>query len=417
MEKIDLPFKLKEYKTDAGLKVIVLNTKSKVNYVSLTSFSGYNNDPICKNGLAYLTLSSLLEGTQKLNFKDLHKKLNENGIIVEIHPSYDRSTITFKGIEKDISIFINLLFDMFFFPSFPEKRIKKLKRKILGEISERDEIPQEVGFNSLKRLIFRGTPFQFPTIGSRGTLENIETKDIETFHKNFYTPSNSLLLIATQYSLKSINEIDRLISIKNNEFKNIKLEKPKKSIPFYEIVPFDTEQSHIFIGNRGIKRKNRDFYKLLLLETIIGGEENFVNILQQNIREKLGLCYDIYSSFTEESSKREGLIYFYGGVSPKNEELFIENIFKIIKRVKNKKIGKIKIEQSKRFLIYNFFSKFQDTENFINYILHLKTYNISTLYFQNFKRIISPLNEKDLKYVLEKYFDIGSFSTVVVKAI
>jgi predicted Zn-dependent peptidase len=213
---------------------------------------------------------------------------------------------------------------VFLHPTFPEDELKREKGVVTEEINMVEDTPDEHIHDLFSRSVWGKSGLGQSVLGRRQTVKSFERKDLVTHIKRYYGTADTIVACAGKFDEK------RLTKMLNSSLYRLRQGKEADSGPLTEfnartrVHSKDLSEAHICLGVSGIKQASADRYCLLLLNTILGG--GLSSRLFQEIREKRGLAYSVYSFLS--SYKDTGLWGIYAGTGKKRVNEVIEQAVK-----------------------------------------------------------------------------------------
>jgi predicted Zn-dependent peptidase len=363
--------------------------------------AGSKDDYSEKEGIAHFMEHSAFRRTKNRTSKQIANEFEALGAYSNAFTTKELTCFYVRALQKHFAKTFELLADITLNTIFVENEIEKEKLIIVEEIKSYEDDPEEYVCDLADTLVFAGNSFASPILGNQNSVGNINCSDLENFHKEFYQPSNITISVAgnIQHSeiIKLANEYftQKSSTKKLNNFV-IQENKSKKLIVQKEI-----QQSHIVMGltTKGIKSDER--YPLSVMNVIFG--DGMSSRLYQNLREKYGLAYSIYSSIQNYATC--GGFYIYAATDENNNEKAINLIFEEMNKFINvKKPTKKELHRAKEQLKT---ATIIELESMSSRMQNLLKQEICAGKFENSDKIIDnieQINLDDIMKVSEKYF-------------
>tara|TARA_B100002049_G_C16066548_1_gene370734 strand:+ start:176 stop:1357 length:1182 start_codon:yes stop_codon:yes gene_type:complete len=262
--------------------------------------AGSRNEQKGQYGVAHFAEHMLFKGTGKRPSPLLvSSPIESTGGFLNASTGYESTNYWCKVPENHFRTGIEILQDMMQNSLLNEEEINSERRVIIEEIKTIEDYPDSKTALNLDKLMWPDSALGRDIAGSIQSVENIDQETIKAFLDDFYLPTNTVISIAGNLDHdKSIQSIDQLflthpfpgsqlkISPIENVQNSVKLDLEKRAI----------EQIHIHLGYPGVSITHPDRYALDLLNVILG--DGMSSRLFQEIRERLGLVYDIESEIT-----------------------------------------------------------------------------------------------------------------------
>lgn len=285
------------------------------------------------NGVSHFIEHMLFKGTKNRSAKSLVYEIESIGGQLNAFTAKEYTCFYARVLDEFVEKAFEILSDLLLNPLVNEEDIEKEKGVIIEEINMGKEDPEEILYQALNDLIWKGNALSYPIIGKEKTISKMERELLLKFMEERYIPKNMVISVAGNF-----NE-DNLISLANKYLGNWKQKAPKenhlnnitpKFNPGCILKNKKIDQTQLAIAFEGFGQQNIDVYKLLLISNILGG--GMSSRLFQKIREELGLVYAINSFIS--TYKEVGTFIIYAGMNSRNLYLVFQEILNQIKLLK-----------------------------------------------------------------------------------
>jgi len=304
---------------------------------------GARDESSSENGLSHFIEHMIFKGTEKRTAFQIAKEFDAIGGQTNAFTSAENTCYHAKVIDTHLETMVDILSDIFLNSVFDEKEVENERAVILQEIAMVEDSPDEYihvlsgsnfwGDNSLGRSV----------LGSRENVAGFNADALKGFFHKFYQPERIVISAAGNL------EHNRLVDLIGPVFESIR---PGNSFP-ERITPKGNsklnlhqrqlEQVHICLGIKGMSITDPRRYAYSLMNTILGG--NMSSRLFQEIREKRGLAYSVYSFIS--SYVDTGIFGAYAGLNPKNARKATELILKEISSLKQTRVDPNELKDAK----------------------------------------------------------------------
>ncbi len=276
--------------------------------------TGSRDEKTAQNGIAHFIEHMFFKGTVRRSAQDISKEIDSVGGILNALTSKEYTGIYAKVLEKHIGVAADIITDVFLNSTFDPKEIERERAVIVQEILLSEDTPDEHIQELFSKSFFRDHPLAMPILGSKKTVGSINRDTLLVFLRRQHYHPLKIIISATGKV-----DHDRIVNIFHDRFGSIprRNSSPARSSLKAEsdvaIYTKPLEQIHLCIGTQGVTQNDSSRYAGYVLNTIIGGSMS--SRLFQEIREKKGLAYSIYSYFS--SYFDAGMFVIYLGVSKK----------------------------------------------------------------------------------------------------
>lgn len=262
------------------------------------------------NGVAHFIEHMLFKGTQRRTVHQITREIDSMGGILNAFTGHEYVCYYAKVLAKFLPRAADLLADIFLNSTFPPDEIERERKVILQEIKMRDDSPEEYIHDRFHQNFWRGQLLGMPVLGSEKTISTLSREAILSHKVSRYRPQDIIIAAAG-----NVNH-DELVAIIAPLFSGLSsLWQPCISDVFapaekvVHLTEREMEQTLVCLGTRSLNYAHADRYALFLLTTILGG--GMSSRLFQEIREKKGLAYSVYSYII--SSVDSGALVVYAG--------------------------------------------------------------------------------------------------------
>ena len=302
----------------SGLR-IVTNTVKSVESVALGVWVdvGTRNEDLAHNGVAHMVEHMMFNGTPTRSSQDIAAEIERVGGQMNAYTSREVTAYYIHLLKEDTPLAMDVLSDMILRPTFPDHEIEKERGVILQEIGMTLDTPDDYVFDMYQKTAYPDQALGAQILGTADIIQSMPKDTLFGYVERFYNAENIVV------SASGNIEHDDMIELAEKYFADIR--RGEKSV--YNKAAYkggsiseekDLEQSHVVTGFQGVDKNDSDYYKAILLSTILGG--GMASRLFQEVREKRGLAYSIYSSHTAYHD--DGQFEIYAGTSPdKTDEL------------------------------------------------------------------------------------------------
>ena len=263
--------------------------------------AGGRRDPAPRTGLASLTNAMLFKGAPGLSESQIAEGFAVTGALRGGGAGDDRASVSLRTLtsEAELSASVNLLARVLAAPTFPADVLAREKARVIQAVREAQTKPERIASRTFSRQLYGTHPY-----GAEATVESygaVERDDLVAFHSANYGASRAVLSM--------IGAIPRARAEAIAEQLSRALPAGAVAAPMPEVVMPQTSsvrriehpatQSHILIGLPAIARGAPDYFPLLVGNYVLGGG-GFVSRLYNEVRERRGLAYSVYSYFSPQ---------------------------------------------------------------------------------------------------------------------
>ena len=330
---------------------------------------GSRNEALDENGISHFLEHMFFKGTHKRTAKDIAIEIDSLGGELNAFTSKENTTFYVKILDEYIEKGVELLSDIFLHSTFPEEDIEKEKRIIKEEIKMVEDTPDDYVHDLFNQTIWGDTGLGQSVLGRRETVKSFTRDDLISHIKKYYGIKDVIIACAGNF------EPESLLDILNKNLGSLRRgsEPVKDTHPLFnsrvEVFHKELSEAHVCMGVEGIPQASEERYSLSVLNTILGAGVS--SRLFQEIREKRGLTYSIYSFVS--SYFDTGIWGIYAGVGRKRVRELVELILEEANNLKDT-LTEVELERAKNHLKGNIILGLESTGSRMNNIARQEIY-------------------------------------------
>lgn len=317
-----------------GLRVIYQPGGSlNVNYCGFAIDAGTRDEAEREQGMAHFVEHLIFKGTRKRRAWHILNRLEAVGGDLNAYTNKEETVVYSAFLSEDMPRAIELLVDIVFHSTFPQREIDRETEVIIDEIKSYEDNPGELIFDDFEDMIFRGHPLGRNILGRPEQLKQFRTADALAFTQRYYQPSNMVFFLQGKADFKKlIRQLEKLMADVPAQAVETLRTPPPLYIPERLIVSKDTHQAHVMIGGRAYNAYDEKRTALYLLNNILGGP-GMNSRLNVSLRERRGLVYNVESNLTSYTDTGAFCIYF--GTDPEDVDTCLNLTYKELKRLRD----------------------------------------------------------------------------------
>jgi predicted Zn-dependent peptidase len=346
---------------DNGLRVITEKIPS-VRSVSIGIWVdvGSRDEGAGEEGLSHFIEHMVFKGTRRRTAEAISREIDALGGELNAFTSREGTTFYAKVLDEHAGQGIDLLADIFHHSRFDAKEVAKEKQVVLEEIRMVEDDPEDYLHDLHTKNAFRTHPLGRPILGEVATIQALRRSQVLAFRHRHYRPSQVVVSVAGNFSFGPV--LKQLTSAFGGPWgrgpaSNRRI--PPTIAHGVHVRPKPLEQAHVCFGMKGLSHGDKDRYGAYVLNAILGGGVS--SRLFQEVREKRGLAYSIYSSvlcFTDS-----GLVTVYAGVRPDAAPRVMRLVLSELRRLQAKPVGRAELARAKSQLKGNLMLGLESTSS------------------------------------------------------
>lgn len=362
-------------------------------------------EPDDKLGVAALTGMLLQEGTTK------HTGPEIADLIEGVGGSLDLSSAggTVKVLTPSRSLGLGLLVECLTEPAFAKDSFQRQQAVLLSSLHDSETQPELVAQRAFAKAVYGTHPRGRPSLGTVKTVEALKPADCVAFHKKVFVPNNTTLVVVGDFDSKEVaDEIGKLTAdwkkadLETPEYP--KIEKPKEFTQKVVSMP-DASQLHFYMGHVGIRRDNPDFYKLLVMDYVLGVGPGFTDRLSSRLRDREGLAYTVSGTITSTADLEPGSFTCYIGTDNDKFERVKKEFLEELNRIRDEPPKPQEVEDAKTYLLGNLNMHFTTSAGVASQLLTIDRYHLGDDYLSDYRKAVEAVTPEDVQAVAKKYID------------
>jgi zinc protease len=374
---------------------------------------GAAQDQPGKEGTAYFVSGMLDEGAGDIKSEAFQERLEELAVDFSFDASRDAFTGGVKTLSRNKDEAFSLLKLALTAPRMDQDAVDRVREQIVSSIKIDDEDPEKVSSSAWFKMVFQGHPYANPVKGTLDSVRSLTPADLKNFVRSTFSREHLSVSVVGDISA------DELKNVLDTVFGELPEKAQLRTVPEAEwqakasstVIPLALPQSVVTFGQQGLKRKDPDFMAAYILNYIIGGG-GFSSTLMQEVREKRGLAYSVYTYLYPLD--RAGILL--GGVATKNEAVSqsISVIQEELSRIAANGPSAEELDNAKNYLTGSYALRFDSSTKIANTLLWIQIEDLGIDYIDKRNAMVDAVTLEDVKRVAAKLIKPGNLIITVV---
>jgi predicted Zn-dependent peptidase len=264
----------------------------------------------------------------------------------ELNAATSREYVVVYGrfLDEQLSTAMDVLVDMLLTPTFTD--LDREREVVLEEIAMYEDSPHELIHDVLTEAMFGAHPLAHPVLGSRATIADMPEDEIRSYHRRHFRFSDMVVAAAGNVDHE---ELAALLLAEHGTPDSAGLQPRTVAAriePRQAFVAKETEQMHVCLGGEGLPRNDERRFVLSVLDSVLGG--SLSSRLLQEVREKRGLVYSIYSF--SNMFRETGLCGVYFGCRPDRVGQVMETVTRELEEIGRRPVPFEELHRAKEHL-------------------------------------------------------------------
>lgn len=406
---------IQSWKSEQGVQVLFVQSQSLPMVDIRVVFSAGSARDGDMPGLALLTNTLLTSGANDMDADEIAVKLESIGAQL-VNESYrDMALLSLRTLNEPDKLgqALDIMRQVMGNPTFPAEALARDQQRLLAVIEQKRQDPGSVAADAFYAAVYGEHPYADPPEGTADSVRAISRKDLEAFHKQYYVAGNAVIAV--------VGDLSRAVAERYVAELLQGLPKGTKPAPIPPVaglekakeirLPMKTAQTHILLGQPGMRRGDPDYFPLYVGNHILGGS-GFASRLMQSIREDRGLVYDVHSYFVPMDVKGP----FIAGMQTRNEQaeealaLLRDDIRRFVERGPTRQ----ELDKAIKNITGGFPLNIDSNAELVNYLAMIAFYQLPLDYLDDFNANVREVTIDTVKDVFNRRLRTDKFISVIV---
>ncbi len=376
--------------------------------VWLTRGSRHESDE--RAGIAHFVEHMLFKGTGARSAEDIAQAIDSIGGQLDAFTAKEYASYYIKVLDEHVPVAVDLLSDIVRRPAFAADEIEREKKVILEEIKMVEDTPDDLVHELFTQHFWEGHPLARPILGSPETVEALNRETILKYFAGAYVGSNMVISAAGNLDHGRVRELVEgafgdLVATGEPFGEN-----PPKVSPQVVTRTKELEQSHVCLGTNSYPQSHADRYVSYILNTVLGGSMS--SRLFQNIREKRGLAYSVFSGLS--AYRDAGNITIYAGCANEAVGEVVDLCVEELKGMKRTSVPDSELRRAKDHLKGSLMLSLENTASRMSHLARQEIYFDRHFGLDETLAGVEAVTASDIRRVAADLFSNGSLAATVV---
>ena len=328
-----------------GIQCAFQNRRSTVAHVAVAIKAGSRDELAHQQGLAHFIEHNLFKGTDRRKAFHILSRLDDVGGELNAYTTKEETIIHASFLKGDVRRALDLISDVLYYSTFPQRELEKEKEVIKDEISSYKDSPGERIFDDFEELVFENDPLGRNILGTPESVDALSREDIQEFIGRTYSPERITIAITGPFGSERVERmVEEYFGSWTSAGTDWSSSLTSELRPRTVSEPVAQFQDHYMIGWRIPGIHHEDRRALLLLNNVLGGPA-MNSRLGLNIREKHGIAYNIESYMNLYSDV--GMLGIYLGCDPAQTQKAAALVAKEVSKFQQKPLGTLQLSKAK----------------------------------------------------------------------
>jgi predicted Zn-dependent peptidase len=396
---------------DNGLRILT-ERMTQVRSISIGVWltRGSRHETAERGGIAHFVEHMLFKGTGTRSAEDIAQAIDSIGGQLDAFTAKEYASYYIKVLDEHLPLAIDILSDIVRNPAFSPDDIEREKKVVVEEIKMVEDTPDDLVHELFTQGFWENHPLGRPILGTKDTVESFNVDLLRDYFRGVYTAKN--LIVAAVGNL----EHDRVRELVEEKFGSLVepgdavCDEAPKVMPKILVRNKELEQSHLCLGVGSYPQNHDDRYASYVLNTLLGGSMS--SRLFQNVREKRGLAYAVFSGLS--AYRDAGSFTIYAGCSNEAVGEVIDLCVEELRGVKNAPVPDSELQRSKDHLKGSLMLSLENTASRMSHLARQEIYFDRQFGLDETLQGIEQVTTADVQRVAADLFRNGSLAATVL---
>ena len=367
-----------------------------------------------QKGFAHFLEHMMFKGTRRRSATRISHEIDSLGGEMNAFTTHETTTLYIKVLDQQIGQAIDLLADVFYHSRFESKEIEREKQVVLEEIRTVRDDPEDFVQELHARQSLRGHPLGRSILGDQATMKRIQRRDLLRYLAQHYRPEKTVIAVAGNFEVKQVEALVHAAfgtwAPVGREENGGQRRKPPHVRGGVMVHRKQLEQVHLCMGFKGLPAAHPARYAAYALNVLLGG--GMSSRLFQEVREKRGLAYTIYSQLSSFSDG--GVLTIYAASGAKEAPAVADVVCREIKKLRNRGPVPQELERARNQLKGTLMLGLEGTYGRMN---KLAKDELAQGRYVSLRELVSAIDRVSARDVQELCWDLLDFGAMSVTAL
>jgi len=374
---------------------------------------GSRHEPLEQSGIAHFVEHMLFKGTSTRSAEDIAQTIDSIGGQMDAFTSKEYAGYYLKVLDEHVPLAVDVLSDIIMRPAFADTDIEREKKVVLEEIKMVEDTPDDLVHEIFSEHLWEGHPLGRPILGSPESVSSLTSDVLRRYFSTTYTAPN--LIVAAVGNM----EHEQVRALVSRAFDGMPghgtplAEKPPHVVPRVIVRNKDLEQCHVCLGTNGLKQDHADRYASYAVNTVLGGSMS--SRLFQNVREKRGLAYAVFSGLS--AYRDAGAMTIYAGCANEAVGELIDVVVGEIRRLKDEPMSDDELRRAKDHLKGSLMLGLESTSSRMSNLARQEMYFDRQFSLDETIQGVENVTHEDVQRVTDELFAPAGLAATVLGAV
>jgi predicted Zn-dependent peptidase len=374
---------------------------------------GSRHEPAEHSGVAHFVEHMLFKGTTHRSAEDIAQQVDSIGGQLDAFTSKEYAGYYVKVLDEHLEQAVDIISDLVINPTFEPEEIEREKKVILEEIKMVEDTPDDLVHELFAERFWNGHSLGRPILGTADSVSALNQSVLRTYFADAYVASNFIVVAVGNLQHERVRElVERAFSTVRSRGADVHDVLPVTTASV-QIKEKELEQSHVCLGSPGLPQMHPRRYDGFVLNTVLGGSMS--SRLFQNVREKRGLAYSVFSGMS--SYQDSGALSIYAGCANEAVGELIDVVISEVRRLKHEPLPADELRRAKDHLKGSLMLNLESTSSRMSHLARQELYRDPTAGLDAMLQQIEAVTAGGVQQLAQDLFETGQLGVTVLGAV
>lgn len=376
--------------------------------VWLTRGSRHEGD--LHGGIAHFVEHMLFKGTTTRSAEDIAQTVDSIGGQLDAFTAKEYASYHVKVLDEHLPLALDILSDIVLNPAFREADIEREKKVIVEEVKMVEDTPDDLVHELFTQSFWVGHPLGRPILGTRESVETLTQASLREYFRSAYVAPNVIIAAAGNLDHAVLRALVTKVFEKLPADGGAIVDQAPKVVPQVVMRNKELEQSHVCVGASSYAQNHDDRYVSYILNTVLGGSMS--SRLFQNVREKRGLAYAVFSGLS--AYRDAGSLTVYAGCAKEAVGEVIDLVVGELRGMKEAPVSETELRRAKDHLKGSLMLGLENTASRMSHLARQEIYFERHFSFDETLEGLERVTAADVQRVARDLFADGSLGATIL---
>lgn len=405
---------VQEVVSDGGIRAWLIEDHMNPLMTMDIAFTGAGaaTDPVGKLGLANMVSGLIDEGAGAMDSQTFRGEMENRSIGLSFDAGRDDFSGALVTLSRERDTAIDLLRLALSEPRFDDAAIERIRAQVVSGLKSAENDPRDIASRTFFKSIFGDHPYARPVSGTFETVAGLNANDFRGFVGRAFAKDNLIIGVAGDITADELGPLlDEAFGSLPDHADLPVISDVTPTFGALDVVEQDIPQSQAIWGQKGIKRTDSDFYAAYVMNYILGGG-GFSSRLTEEVREKRGLAYGVYSYLADLDHAQ----LMMGGVATRNDAIgqSLSLISTEWSKMKDKGVTQEELDNAKSYLTGAFPLRFTSLGNLSGMLVGMQQEELGMDFLDRRNSLVDAVTLDDVNRVSAELMDPENVTVTVV---